>query len=66
MTDDWKPYICNVNGSLASIAVNLGLRESVRGGWKSGASEKIAKMGLVTAGVAGALWRRKNDASRTV
>jgi uncharacterized protein (TIGR01619 family) len=29
MTDNWKPYICNVNGRLASILVNLGLRNSV-------------------------------------
>jgi uncharacterized protein (TIGR01619 family) len=29
MTDNWKPYICNVNEKLASILVNLGLRESV-------------------------------------
>jgi uncharacterized protein (TIGR01619 family) len=29
MTDNWKPYICNVNGKLASILVNLGLRDSV-------------------------------------
>jgi uncharacterized protein (TIGR01619 family) len=29
MTDNWKPYLCNVNGKLASVLVNLGLRESV-------------------------------------
>ena len=29
MTDNWKPYLCNVNGKPASILVNLGLRESV-------------------------------------
>jgi uncharacterized protein (TIGR01619 family) len=29
MTDNWKPYLSNVNGKLASILVNLGLRESV-------------------------------------
>jgi regulator of RNase E activity RraB len=29
MTDNWKPYLCSVNGKLASILVNLGLRESV-------------------------------------
>jgi uncharacterized protein (TIGR01619 family) len=29
MTDNWKPYLCNVNGELASIFVNLGLRDSV-------------------------------------
>jgi uncharacterized protein (TIGR01619 family) len=29
MTDNWKPYLCNVNEKLASILVNLGLRESV-------------------------------------
>ena len=29
MTDNWKPYLCNVNGKQASILVNLGLRESV-------------------------------------
>ena len=29
MTDNWKPYLCNVNGKLASILVDLGLRESV-------------------------------------
>jgi uncharacterized protein (TIGR01619 family) len=29
MTDNWKPYVCNVNGKLASVLVNLGLRESV-------------------------------------
>lgn len=28
MTDNWKPYLCNVNSKLASILVNLGLRES--------------------------------------
>ena len=28
MTDNWKPYLCNVNGKLASILVNLGLRDS--------------------------------------
>jgi regulator of RNase E activity RraB len=28
MTDNWKPYLCNVNGKLASILVNLGLRGS--------------------------------------
>jgi len=29
MTDNWKPYLCNVNGKLASVLVNLGLRDSV-------------------------------------
>jgi len=29
MTENWKPYICNVNGKLASILVNLGLRDAV-------------------------------------
>jgi uncharacterized protein (TIGR01619 family) len=29
MTDNWKPYLCNVNSKLASILVNLGLRDSV-------------------------------------
>jgi len=29
MTENWKPYLCNVNGKLASIFVDLGLRESV-------------------------------------
>jgi hypothetical protein len=29
MTDNWKPYLCNVNGKLASILVNLGLRDLV-------------------------------------
>jgi len=29
MTDNWKPYLCKVNDKLASILVNLGLRESV-------------------------------------
>jgi regulator of RNase E activity RraB len=29
ITDNWKPYICNVNGKLASILVNLGLRDAV-------------------------------------
>jgi uncharacterized protein (TIGR01619 family) len=29
MTDNWKPYLCNVNEKLASILVNLGLREAV-------------------------------------
>jgi uncharacterized protein (TIGR01619 family) len=29
MTDNWKPYLCNVNDKLASILVNLGLRNSV-------------------------------------
>lgn len=29
MADNWKPYLCNVNGKPASILVNLGLRESV-------------------------------------
>jgi uncharacterized protein (TIGR01619 family) len=29
MTDNWKPYLCNVNGKLASVFVNLGLRDSV-------------------------------------
>ena len=29
MTENWKPYLCNVNGKIASIFVNLGLRESV-------------------------------------
>jgi uncharacterized protein (TIGR01619 family) len=28
MADNWKPYLCNVNGKLASILVNLGLRDS--------------------------------------
>ena len=28
MTDNWKSYICNVNGKLASIFLNLGLREA--------------------------------------
>jgi uncharacterized protein (TIGR01619 family) len=28
MADNWKPYLCNVNGKIASIFVNLGLRES--------------------------------------
>jgi len=29
MTEKWKSYLCNVNGKIASIFVNLGLRESV-------------------------------------
>jgi uncharacterized protein (TIGR01619 family) len=29
MIENWKPYLCNVNSKLASIFVNLGLRESV-------------------------------------
>jgi len=29
MTENWKPYLCNVNGKIASIFVDLGLRESV-------------------------------------
>jgi|SRR5882672_1169021 len=29
MTDNWKPYLCNVNSKLASILVDLGLRASV-------------------------------------
>jgi uncharacterized protein (TIGR01619 family) len=29
MTDNWKSYLCNVNGSLASVFVNLGLRDQV-------------------------------------
>jgi Family of unknown function (DUF695) len=29
MTDNWKSYICNVNDSVASIFVNLGLRDEV-------------------------------------
>jgi Family of unknown function (DUF695)/Regulator of ribonuclease activity B len=29
MADNWKPYLCNVNGKLASIFVNLGLRGDV-------------------------------------
>jgi len=29
MTDNWKSYLCNVNGSLASVFVNLGLRGQV-------------------------------------
>ena len=29
MTDDWEPYLTNVNGELASILVNLGLRSIV-------------------------------------
>ncbi len=29
MTDNWKPYLCNVNSKLASILVNLGLRAAV-------------------------------------
>jgi hypothetical protein len=29
MIDNWKPYLCNVNDKLASIFVNLGLREDV-------------------------------------
>jgi uncharacterized protein (TIGR01619 family) len=29
MTENWKSYICNVNDSIASIFVNLGLREEV-------------------------------------
>jgi uncharacterized protein (TIGR01619 family) len=29
MTNNWKPYFCNVNGKLASILVDLGLRDSV-------------------------------------
>ncbi len=29
MTDNWKSYICRVNESLASIFVNLGLRDEV-------------------------------------
>jgi uncharacterized protein (TIGR01619 family) len=28
MVDNWKPYLCNVNGKIASIFVNLGLRDS--------------------------------------
>jgi hypothetical protein len=29
MMDNWKPYLCNVDEKLASILVNLGLRESL-------------------------------------
>jgi hypothetical protein len=29
MTEDWRSYFCNVNDSLASIFVNLGLRNVV-------------------------------------
>jgi hypothetical protein len=29
MGDNWKPYLCNVSGKLASIFVNLGLRGDV-------------------------------------
>jgi len=29
MTENWKPYLCTVNGKLVSIFVNLGLREEV-------------------------------------
>jgi uncharacterized protein (TIGR01619 family) len=29
MTDNWKPYLCNVNNKLASILVNLELRQAV-------------------------------------
>jgi uncharacterized protein (TIGR01619 family) len=29
MTENWKPYLCNVNDKLASIFVNLGLRDTV-------------------------------------
>jgi len=29
MDDNWKTYLCNVNGKLASIVVNLGLRKAV-------------------------------------
>jgi uncharacterized protein (TIGR01619 family) len=29
MTDNWKSYFCNVNDNLASIFVNLGLRDDV-------------------------------------
>jgi regulator of RNase E activity RraB len=29
MAENWKSYFCNVNGSLASIFVNLGLRDEV-------------------------------------
>ncbi len=29
MTENWKPYLCNVSSKLASIFVNLGLREAV-------------------------------------
>lgn len=29
MTENWKPYLCNVNDKLASIFVNLGLRGEV-------------------------------------
>ena len=29
MTDDWQPYFTNVNGELASILLNLGLRDIV-------------------------------------
>jgi|SRR5579864_271608 len=28
MVENWKPYLCNVNGKIASIFVNLGLRDS--------------------------------------
>lgn len=30
MTENWKSYLCNVNGKLASIFVNLGLRQSAK------------------------------------
>ncbi len=29
MTENWKPYLCNVNDKLASVFVNLGLRGEV-------------------------------------
>jgi uncharacterized protein (TIGR01619 family) len=28
MAENWKPYLCNVNGKIASIFVNLGLQDS--------------------------------------
>lgn len=34
MSENWKPYLCNVNGKIASIFVDLGLRESVPMGSK--------------------------------
>jgi short-subunit dehydrogenase len=48
--------------SSGSVFEPVEFGKGVRGGWKGGSAGKIAAMGLVTAGVAGALWWNKRAA----
>jgi hypothetical protein len=51
MTENWKPYLCNVNDRLASIFVNLGLR-----GKASNSIKAVAALDLGLFSIAASRW----------